>query len=134
MNSLDIGDVAHRAGLKASTLRYYETLGLVKPDSRKGLRRQYDDSVLDRLALISMGQSAGFSLTEIGAVLQDGENFDIDKQRLHAKADQVEQHIRRLRILVRALRHVADCSAPEHSECPAFRRMMRKALPSAQQQ
>jgi len=131
MNSLDIGDVARRAGVKTSALRYYETLGLIKPDSRKGLRRQYDDSVLDRLALIAMGQSAGFSLTDIGAVLQDGGSFDIDRQRLHDKADEVEQHIRRLRILVRALRHVAECTAPNHSDCPTFRRMMRESLTTA---
>ncbi|NIZ61464.1 MerR family transcriptional regulator [Sedimentitalea sp. CY04] len=127
MNSLDIGEVAKLSGFKASALRYYEKLGLIQPDSRKGLRRQYDDTVLDRLALISMGQSAGFSLDEIGAMFQDSGQFEIDRPALHAKADEVEQHIRRLRILVRALRHVAECSAPSHAECPSFRKMMHEA-------
>lgn len=127
MKSIDISEVAKLSGFKASALRYYETLGLIQSDSRKGLRRQYDDTVLDRLALISMGQSAGFSLEEIGEVFQKDEHFEIDRQRLHTKADEVEQQIRQLRILARALRHVADCTAQSHSECPTFRKMMAEA-------
>ena len=60
MKSLDISDVARRSGVKPSALRYYEDLGLIQSDGRKGLRRQYDDSVLERLALISMVNPPGF--------------------------------------------------------------------------
>lgn len=128
MNSLDISDVARRSGVKPSALRYYEDLGLIQSDGRKGLRRQYDDSVLERLALISMGQSAGFTLQEIGGIFLGGGGFELDRQQLRDQADRMEQQVRRLRILARALRHVASCTAPHHAECPTFRKMMTKAL------
>ncbi len=131
MKSLDIAEISRRSGVKPSALRYYEEIGLIKADSRKGLRRQYDDSVLDQLALIAMGRAAGFSLQEIGAMLGGSEGFGLDRQRLHQRADEVEQRIRELRVLSRALRHVADCAAPDHSQCPTFRRMMDSALSRA---
>ena len=65
MRDLDIGEVAKRAGIPASTLRFYEEKGLVASVGRRGLRRQYDPEVLERLALIALGRSAGFSLEEI---------------------------------------------------------------------
>jgi MerR family redox-sensitive transcriptional activator SoxR len=128
MKSLDIAEVARRSGVKPSALRYYEEIGLIHADSRKGLRRQYDDSVLDRLALIAMGQTAGFSLQQIGVMLGSAEGYDLDRQKLRSRADEVQQRIRELRVLSRALRHVADCTAPDHSRCPTFRRMMDSAL------
>ena len=61
MTELDIADVVQRAGVPASTLRFYEEKGLIAASGRRGLRRQYDPAVLDRLALIALGRTAGFS-------------------------------------------------------------------------
>lgn len=69
MRELDIGEVVKRSGVPASTLRYYEQLGLLQALGRRGLRRQYDEQVLERLALIGLGQAAGLSLQQIGASL-----------------------------------------------------------------
>jgi DNA-binding transcriptional MerR regulator len=52
---LDIGEVVRRTGVPASTLRFYEEKGLLAASGRHGLRRQYDEGVLDRLALIAVG-------------------------------------------------------------------------------
>ena len=65
---MDIADVVKRSGVPASTLRFYEEKGLVASNGRHGLRRQYDADVLERLALISLGRVAGFSLDEIGGM------------------------------------------------------------------
>ena len=62
MRELDIGQVSQRAGLPVSTLRLYEEKGLIAPIGRRGLRRQFDAGVLQRLALIAPGRTAGFSL------------------------------------------------------------------------
>ena len=57
---MDIGDVSKRSGISASALRYYEEIGLIHSDDRKGLRRQYSNSVLDVLALITLAKEAEF--------------------------------------------------------------------------
>ena len=82
---VDIGDVAHMTGLSTAALRYYEERGLVGPVSRKGLRRQYDELVFERLALIAPAQQAGFSLAEIVDLLPAGNDRDLDRAALGTK-------------------------------------------------
>jgi len=65
MSNLDIAEVARRAGVPASTLRFYEEKGLIASIGRRGLRRLFDFAVLERLALIALWRTAGFSLDEI---------------------------------------------------------------------
>lgn len=127
MTDLDIAEVARRSGLAASTLRYYEERGLIAPSGRRGLRRQYDEAVLERLALITLGRTAGFSLDEIARMFAPDGRPDIDRGMLAAKADELETRIRELRVLRDSLRHAAACPAPTHLECPTFRRMLRAA-------
>ncbi|KVZ54049.1 MerR family transcriptional regulator [Burkholderia ubonensis] len=127
MGRLDIADVARHAGLPASTLRYYEEKGLIAPNGRRGLRRQYDQAVLQRLALIALGREAGFSLDEIGAMFGAGGEPDIDRAKLDAKADELDRTIRRLSAVRDGLRHAAACPAPSHLQCPSFQKLLRIA-------
>ncbi|MGS0890944.1 helix-turn-helix domain-containing protein [Burkholderia stagnalis] len=127
MSSLDIGDVARHTGLPASTLRYYEEKGLIVANGRRGLRRQYDESVLERLALIALGREAGFSLDEILAMFGADGRPAIDRAKLDGKADELDRTIRRLGSVRDALRHAAVCPAPSHLECPSFRKLLRIA-------
>ncbi|MFI9768875.1 helix-turn-helix domain-containing protein [Streptomyces sp. NPDC052415] len=127
MTDLDIAEVARRAGLPASTLRYYEEKGLIASTGRRGLRRQYDPGVLERLALIVLGRTAGFSLDEIARMFAPDGTPDIDRRMLAAKADELEARIRELGVLRDSLRHAAACPAPSHLQCPTFRRLLRAA-------
>lgn len=68
---LTIGEVARQAGVAATTLRYYEQIGLVPPPGRLGGQRRYDDSVLARLEVIRLCKSAGFALEEIQLLFAD---------------------------------------------------------------
>ena len=70
MPDMTIGDVARRAGVQASTVRYYEAIGLLSPSIRVNGRRQYDEAVLDKLAVIRLAQEAGFTLAEIKRLVQ----------------------------------------------------------------
>lgn len=121
---LDIGEVVKQSGLSASTLRYYEERGLIQSTARNGLRRQFAASVLDRLALIILGQQAGFSLDEIKTIFTS-DGIEIDRAMLSSKADELDNTIRKLQTLSRGLRHAADCPAPSHLECPKFLRIMK---------
>ncbi len=124
MKILDIGEVSRQSGVAVSTLRYYEEVGLIRSTGRNGLRRQFDPEVLQTLSLITLGKSAGFSLDEIRSMFgKDGEP-DIDRQGMVAKADELDRQVKRLEALSNIIRHVAECPAPSHMECPSFQRMI----------
>lgn len=124
MQLLDIADVARRSGIPASTLRFYEERGLIESVGRRGLRRLFDPVVIERLGLISLGQVAGFSLAEIAGMFPQDGGVQIDRDRLAAKADEVDRTIGRLTAIRDGLRHAAACPARHHLECPSFRRAL----------
>ncbi len=125
MPVLDIGEVSERSGVAPSTLRYYEDIGLIASLWRRGLRRQFDADVLLKLSLIAMGKAAGFSLAEIAAMFGRDGKPDIPREQLRTKADELQRQMIELRTLRDILRHVADCPAPSHLECPSFRELMQ---------
>lgn len=124
---MDISEVARRSGLPASTLRHYEKKRLIRSVGRSGLRRVFDAGVLERLALIALGQSAGFSLDEIARMFSPDGRLRIDRKLLADKADQLDVTIRQLSALRNGLRHAAACPAHSHLECPSFRRLVSRA-------
>ena len=128
---MDIVEVARRSGLPASTLRFYEEKGLVQTLNHRGERRRFAPQILDQLALISLGQSAGFSLDEIRLMLTSNGEANIDRQALLAKAAELDATSKRLRAISRGLKHAAACPAPSHAECPTFQRLLKDAAASA---
>ena len=127
---MDIAEVARRSGIAASTLRFYEEKGLIASVGRQGLRRRFDPGVLDQLALIALGQSAGFSLDEIASMFSPSGKPDIDRKMLVAKADEIDRTVKRLKAVSQSLRHAAVCPAPSHAECPTFQKLLRQARPA----
>jgi DNA-binding transcriptional MerR regulator len=128
---MDIAEVARRSGVPASALRFYEEKGLIASTGRHGLRRVFDAGVLERLALIAVGRSAGFSLDEMAHMFAPGGQPRIDRQMLLAKAEELDRTIRKLSAMRDGLRHAAACRAPSHMECPTFRRILRAAASGA---
>lgn len=125
---MDIAELSRRSGLPASTLRYYEEKGLIASVGRYGLRRIFDDAVMQKLALIALARQAGFSLNEIAGMFDATGQAMIDRAQLQAKADELDGTIRRLSAVRDGLRHAAQCSAPSHVECPEFQKLMQTAL------
>lgn len=124
---MDIAEVARRSGLPASTLRFYEAKGLIASNGRKGLRRTFAPGVLERLALVSLGRAAGFTLDEIGRMFAADGRPRIDRQRLADKARELDRRIRRLVAMRDGLQHAAVCPARSHLECPTFRKILGAA-------
>lgn len=131
MKNLDIAEVAKRSGVPASTLRFYEEKGLITSIGRRGLRRIFDAGVLDRLALVALGRSAGFSLDEIAGMFAPDGQPRIDRRMLAAKAEELDRTIHKLSAMRDGLRHAAACPAPSHMECPTFRRLLKAAASGA---
>ena len=128
---MDITEVARRTGLTASTLRFYEEKGLIASIGRRGLHRVFDSKVLERLALIALGRSAGFSLDEIALMFAPDGRPRLDRRMLAAKAEELDRTIRKLTEMRDGLRHAAACRAPSHMECPTFRRILQAAASGA---
>ena len=65
MEEMAIGEVARRAGVRASALRYYESIGILPAPRRVNGRRRYDGEVLELLTVVRVAQQAGFTAAEI---------------------------------------------------------------------
>jgi DNA-binding transcriptional MerR regulator len=124
---LDIAEVAQSSGLPASTLRYYEEKRLIGSVGRRGLRRLFEARVLEQIALIRLGRAAGFSLDEIATMFTRDGAPRIDRDRLLAKAGELDHSIDKLIAMRDGLRHAARCPARSHMDCPTFKRLLRLA-------
>ena len=121
MTQLSISEVIQQTGLPASTLRYYEDIGLVNSIGRKGNRRQYDVDVLQRLALIQTGQQAGFKLAELKVLLSTAldanpadNNWHGLVQRKLREMDTLLENVNRMKSL---LEDIMDCDDSQLAEC-----------------
>lgn len=128
---MDISEVAKRSGVPASALRYYESKGLIASLGRAGVRRRFSPAVLDQLALVALGQAAGFSLDEIRSMFTPNGEPSIDRALLSAKADEIDRTVKRLKAMSEGLRHAAACQAPSHRQCPSFQRLLKASASSA---
>ena len=128
---MDIAEVARKSGVAASALRHYERKGLIHSLGPQGARRKFSPAVLDQLALIALGQAAGFSLDEIRVMFTPDGEPDIDRARLAAKADELEAMVVRLKAMIRGLRHAVVCPATSHAACPSFQKLLKAAASGA---
>ena len=81
MRELTIGEVAQRAGVRTSALRYYEEVGVLPPAERVGGQRRYDEAVLARLAVVRLAQEVGFSVAEIRSLVEGFNDRGVASQR-----------------------------------------------------
>ncbi|MBD1581360.1 helix-turn-helix domain-containing protein [Pseudoalteromonas sp. S16_S37] len=123
---MDIGEAAKRSNLPASTIRYYEEIGLIKSIGRCGIKRVFASDIVQRLAFISLGRAAGLSLDEIKQMLLHG-NMQVNRDLLLSKADEIEAQINQLTLMRDSLRHAANCPAADHFECPKFLKLLKLA-------
>ena len=75
---MKIGELEARSGASRHTLRYYEQIGLISPLRQTNNYRRYTEQTLQDLVFIQRAQSMGFSLGEIGEILQAQRNQLID--------------------------------------------------------
>ncbi len=136
---LPIGDVAQASGRSASSIRYYERVGLIPAPERVSGQRRYPRAVLRTLAVIETAQRAGLTLAEIKALLaanpggasQPGhagapgvpENLspsDCLRQVATRKLPEVRALIERAERVRRWLEAAADCACPTLDDCQLF--------------
>ena len=117
---LDIAEVAARAGVRPSALRYYEEVGLLSSTARAGGRRQYDEAVLRRLDVIAFAKESGFTLAEIGDLLSGpGHATDGRHALTRRKLEEVNARIARAEAMRTLLEASLACDCRALEECPA---------------
>jgi MerR family transcriptional regulator, redox-sensitive transcriptional activator SoxR len=121
---LTIGEVARRAGVATSSIRYYERIGLLpKPDRLSGQRR-YDAAVLGRLGFIGVAQSAGFKLREIKELVEGVDSADGMGEQLRSlssqKLSEVEALLERTKAMKGWLEVAKECGCATPAECALF--------------
>jgi MerR family redox-sensitive transcriptional activator SoxR len=103
---LTIGEVADRAHVATSTVRYYERRGLLSADARQSGQRRYRIQTLRRLVFIGMLQDAGLTLDDVSGILNAGKVAEwkaIASQRLQALDEQIAQLQHAREVLAAAL-------------------------------
>jgi MerR family transcriptional regulator, redox-sensitive transcriptional activator SoxR len=123
-SEMTIGRVAEQAGVAASSIRYYESIGLLPEPDRLHGQRRYSSEVLGRLAFIGVAQSAGFKLQEIKQLVAgvDRGNGMADQMRAlsRLKLAEVEALLERTKAMKGWLEVAKQCGCTTPDECALF--------------
>jgi MerR family redox-sensitive transcriptional activator SoxR len=118
-----IGQIAAQAGVAASTIRYYERIGLLPAPKRVSGQRRYGDEITHKLGLIRLAQQAGFSIAEIQTILHDFPAEATPSARWQFSAQQklaqLEEQMRTLQAMKSLLEEMMKCQCATLDECGA---------------
>jgi MerR family redox-sensitive transcriptional activator SoxR len=121
---LTIGEVARRAGVPTSSIRYYESIELLPAPERVSGQRRYRTDVLGKLGFIGMAQSAGFRLAEIRELIDGVDSAAGMAEPMRAlsakKLDEVEALLERTKAMKGWLEVAKECGCASPSECALF--------------
>lgn len=114
---LSISEVAQASGLQSSALRYYEKSGLIGSRGRIGGRRQFDRSVLQRLAVISLLQEAGFTIGEISDLIGGGSRRERWQTLAKKRLGKIDAHLERVHAARELLLAALNCECSGLDSC-----------------
>ena len=121
MAELTIGEVAERCGLATSAIRYYERQKLIPRADRRSGRRVYDESIVDRLSLIELAKSAGFTLAEVKTLVAGFTGRTPPKKRWRTltrdKMSELDARIAEAERMKSVLRVLMRCECPTLTDC-----------------
>lgn len=122
--TLSIGEVAEKAGISISAIRFYEREGLLSAAERVGGQRRFTDETVQRLGIIDVAKQAGFSLEEVGVLLtsiDEGAPAHEQLQVLAArKLPEVDALIARAQAMRDWLTTASECGCDSLESCALF--------------
>lgn len=121
---MKIGEAAGRSGISAKMIRYYEATGLIRPAGRNASNyRDYSDTEVHELRFIRRARALGFSVAEIGELLdlwrdRDRQSSEV-KRFVHGHTVRLREKIDQLEAMVRTLQSLAEqCAGDDRPDCP----------------
>ena len=121
---MTIGEVAQRAGVATSSIRYYESIGLLPEPDRLHGQRRYRSDVVGKLAFIGVAQGAGFKLSEIKDLVDgvDGSDGMAGQMRSLStrKLPEIEALLERTKAMKGWLEVAKECGCKTPDECALF--------------
>ena len=124
LGELTIGEVARRAGIATSQIRYYERIGLLPKPERLSGQRRYGPDILGRLGFIGVAQSAGFKLREIKELIGGIDGGDGMAERMRSlslgKLDEIQALLERTKAMKGWLEVAKQCGCATPEECSLF--------------
>ncbi|WP_165485541.1 MerR family transcriptional regulator [Protofrankia symbiont of Coriaria ruscifolia] len=118
---ITIGELARRAGVSASALRYYEEVGLLVAPVRVSGQRRYPESAARLVATIQLYSDAGFTLAEQKALMASHERGPGEWRRLaRRKLAELDEQIARAQAARDAISHGLCCPHEDITQCPNF--------------
>ena len=128
---LTIGELARRAGVTTSALRYYEELGLLPAPARISGQRRYPESAATIVAAIRLYSDAGFTLAEQKVLMASGDGTPGWRELAQRKLAELDEQIARAQAAREAIRYGLRCprrgpaQAPDfHVICPDFQELV----------
>jgi Cu(I)-responsive transcriptional regulator len=120
---MNIGEASGRSGLPAKTIRYYEDIGLIRPERGRNGYRDYGADDVHKLRFLHRSRSLGFSVDEcrqLLALYEDKSRASADvKDIASSKLTEIDRKIRELTELRRTLEHLVHaCHGNARPDCP----------------
>ena len=121
MEELTISEVAKRAGIRASAIRYYESIQLLPPPRRSAGRRRYNPEILRRISFIQVAQAAGLTIAEIKTLINELDSATPLSERwqtlAHQKLAEVDALMRKIQGMKMILVNGLNCHCSNLEEC-----------------
>lgn len=118
---MTISQIAKQANLRTSAIRYYESIGLLPAPLRKSGQRRYDESILQRLAIVQTAQQAGFTLDEMKILFHDILATPTPSAKWHALIQRKLQEMNTLLVNIQNMKNlleeIMECDDPNLAEC-----------------
>ena len=118
---MTIGELSRRTGVPASTIRYYERIGILPAPKRTSGKRRYSPDAVDRMSVVKLAQACGFRLEEMRLLISGFRSGGSPSPRWRELATRKKQEIHEQVARLSAMQHVVDrvlrCECADHEEC-----------------
>lgn len=128
---MNIGEVAERSGLAPKTIRYYEDIGLIRPQRSGNGYRAFRETDLHKLAFLGRARTLGFSIDDCRTLMSLYEDEARESAQVKAIAEEhltaIDEKIAQLRAMRETLSHLVDaCRGDHRPDCPILSDLSKK--------